>query len=91
MQYDNGSQFGGLRLSIGISPVGYVIHSIRNWHFAEFEGIDTLEAADIERIHARIRPATMMRIDAAHPTEIMFRNSRVELIQREMLPPLNDA
>ena len=58
-----------------------MVHAIVRRHVRNVEGVDSLEAPDIEAVLLRVGATLMMRVYAAIRAKVVTRGSRVELIE----------
>ena len=68
-----------------------MIHPIKYRDFCKQVGIDPLEAAHVVPILIRKGAPLVMRVDAAVRAEVVLGDSGIELVQLEMLVPLDDG
>lgn len=68
-----------------------MVHAVVSRDVAEVERIDALQATDVVSVLLRVGAPLVVRIDAAHGTEIVLRRHGVELVELQYLLALHDA
>ena len=80
----------GLRRA-GRGSVRRVVDAVIDWHLAEQEWIDALQAAHVVAVLVGERASPVVRVDAADTAEVVPCDLRVELVEAKVLLAQHDA